>query len=78
MFHSVFQHITKSAHHVDQSTVALATLLSHLAKTYLRLNQIAGTASVKVVTSFIIYLCLVLVWYLFCFSKLNEELEALL
>lgn len=52
MFHSVFQHVVKGAHHIDQSTVALATLMYHLAKTYLRLGQIAGNASVKVGLSF--------------------------
>jgi hypothetical protein len=49
LFHSVFAHIVKNAHHVDHSTVALANLLYHLAKTYLRLGQITGTQSVKVV-----------------------------
>eukprot|EP00026_Physarum_polycephalum_P002876 Phypoly_transcript_02885.p1 GENE.Phypoly_transcript_02885~~Phypoly_transcript_02885.p1 ORF type:complete len:652 (+),score=124.85 Phypoly_transcript_02885:125-2080(+) len=47
LFHSVFQHVVKNAHQIDHSTVALATLLYHLAKTYLRLGQITGTQSVK-------------------------------
>ncbi len=50
LFHNVFQHIVKttSAHQIDQTTVALSSLLLNLAKTYIKLGQITGTQSVKV------------------------------